>query len=315
MISFSASTKIILAGKDNPQDAALWERARQETMRLLYLIPQQNHLLEEEDCSDFVLYCTPSIDKYITVYDPGQAPYEVFIECIVRRRAPSLLMRRKSQSDWEESITAHPFLIEADAVADEQPVYKPGSDILPLMEMPRCFRRLCKVRRSSYPVQGKELKLLSERLSVHWIRKGFILLVTTAPYYCLTSFPKSLSLFLGVQEEFLQSYLMTADTLLSEKRARRDRLITSMNFHYRRMIQCQWEAGKNGSGDVSNAYRHNKQQMLKKVGELQKQSFTLSHSQVADLVGVARGTVNSGTYAAKRIIRECMDDTPVKKYG
>jgi hypothetical protein len=313
----SPSSRLIVQYQQHPDDEALHQEARQETMRLLYQIPLRIRLLHEEACSDFLLYCAPSIDRYIAIYDATQLQYEQFIESIVRRRAPALEMRRKKQMDWREAVIHFPSLVTFDTAEETEPSYHPRSRILPLSSMPQCFRYLCEIRPSRIPGSDDTIQRLSEKLSIHWVRKGFILLVTTSPRYCLSSFPSSLALLLGVEDEVLQSYLLTAESVLGPKHDKRTKLLDSVNFHYRRMIQCQWERQYSMAKELELARKaeYNRTILRRKVEELQKQSFSLSHSEVAALVKVARGTVNSGTYCARRIIRECMDDGAAKKYG
>lgn len=317
MEEVTASTQIILAWKHDPDASQRYDAARKEAMRLLYLTPKKLHLLPEEACSDFLLYCMPSIDRYLEIYDPSRLPFEQFIEGIVRRRAPALEMRRRRQEQWRDAVTQFPLLVLPETVEETQPEYHPRSRVLPLSAMPRQFQALCQIRQSRIPSPTPPIARLAEKLAIPWIRKGFILLLTTAPGYCLATFPQSMALLLGVPEASLQSYLLTAESVLAPLREKRTRLLESVNFHYRRMIQCQWESQYAMARELHllRMAEHNRKLLHRRVEELQHQSFCLSHTEVSRLVGIARGTVNSGTYCARAVIRECLDDEAAKKYG
>ena len=298
-----------------PEDKSLWDKARKETMSLIYFFPQYYNIIPPTLCSAFLLYCNASIDTYIAKYNQDNQSFEVFIANIIRRRASFFLLRCHSLDDRDTYMCSCPEITDGTLARDQEPNYGISTEFpkISFEQMPKTFTRLCELNPPKKNFSNEKLNKLARQLGNKRNRKGFLLLVTVNPHLMLTYYLGELTILLGVDKRLLGGYLSTAQSLLSENRIEEQKLKELANSHFNRIVECQikelslLEDEYLEREKILYKEKINQKAFKTKIESIRRQPYHLSHTQIGSLVCIARGTVNSSIYYAKQMIQSCMD--------
>jgi|GEM_PF-929610 hypothetical protein len=320
MIRTSPATTVILKSQKEPENKLSRRRARQETMRLLYELPKKALLLEEEDCSAFVLFCSNSIDKYIDMYDASIATYENFIQAIIKRRMKSFHIRQekiKNRQDYGEVL----YYRDADiyeAAEEKVPYATPRT---PWAKMPALFSSLIKPRPSILSHPNHPQRYVERKISTRINRRGFLLLISTFPEQVLSVYPKEFRLLLGLEKEEFFTYFGTMETLLFPQQIQMEKIKKSISLHYFHATYAQKSREKEtditGMEQSIRKELYNMTRYRSLARKYSEKTIRVSHSTLSEVLGIPAGTVNSSIFAAKRFVKEAyllMDDNGTNGY-
>jgi hypothetical protein len=319
-------TADVLAFQKNRSDATLHESVHHATQKLLYSLPSALHILPEEDCCEFLFYCYDTIDHYIDSYREGNLSYPGYIAQVVRKRSRYFVTLRRSRQmreqvlvDYEKQCREHELL----AVAEEVPNYPAYGEIgrftklntVPMDLMPALFRSLVdgpKVPSDDGNLLSEAQSRLRERLKTKANRRRFVIMLAISPHLMERHLLFELASVLEVDPDLLDRYLATAQHALEKKRQTKGKFEETSRRHFRRLLEIQ--SALQATCDEQERERLEKLQQWTerafeaKVRKIRGMEFHLSHSQIAGMLGIPKGTVASSMHYMKILLQECLDE-------
>ncbi len=106
-LSDQASTTLtenVVRYQSDTKNQTLHKILHAQTQRLLYELPSFLHLLDEEDCCEFLFFCYDTIDYYLNTYKIGRLSYIGYLTQVVRKRTRYFIAQQKTKSKKEKLL-------------------------------------------------------------------------------------------------------------------------------------------------------------------------------------------------------------------
>ncbi|MCK9347519.1 MAG: hypothetical protein WCR85_03210 [Sphaerochaeta sp.] len=310
--------QVVCYQKDR-SNTTLYHTVHNKTQQILYSLPYYLHLLEEEDLSDFLLYCYKTIDYYLTSYRIGRLSYIGYLSQVVRKRTKYFISQKQANSIRDRLICEiEPFtnaqLWSEPEMTAETASYTTFKDLLvsQMDSLPELFNRLLYERKASQEVLDERLQQLKREISTPVNRKRFLIVLTLSPGLANQHLLEKLADILEVDSHLLSRYLNTANLMLEEKRRCKEAFTSTSNRHFRRLLEIE-----NSLQTETDEKTLERLEALRcwtigvyktKVNQIRKMEFRLSHHQVGELLHIPKGTIDSSVHYMKRVLSQYMDE-------
>lgn len=317
-------TNSVVKYQSNRSNNALYRWVHQKTQTLLYTLPSHLHLLDEEDCCEFLFFCYDAIDYYLLKYREGRLSYQGYLIQVVRKRSRYFIAQQKSHQKNEQLLLESEHYQQEtetmDSVAAEEAGYTAFSK-LPMEELeqlPALYEQLLIQSPSTTQPTNVHLAHLQEELRKPVNRKRFLIVLTLSPDLAGQYLLEDLAILLAVDPILLNRYLTTATRMLEQKQHCKELFETVSHRHFRRLleIEAQLQREEDPAKKMKlEALREWTQRVYKaKVEQIRTMEYHLSHSQVGALLQVPKGTIDSSVHYMKRLLSRCMDEMRDNEY-
>ncbi|MGE4453612.1 MAG: hypothetical protein AB7D92_03685 [Sphaerochaeta sp.] len=315
-------TEAVILFQKHRHDTKLYHALHKKTQQILYYMPAYLHLLEEEDCSAFLLYCYESIDHYLTTYKLGGLSYIGYLTQVVRKRCKYFLVMKRADEHKERIILESEYLQEGEQplLSGETAQYTTFSSKLvsEMDTLPKLFNQLLYARTIALPLENPKLKVLQKLIASPVNRKRFLIVLTLSPNLANQYLLEELAMLLEVEVPLLSQYLNTAGMMFKEKERLKEEFQMTSNRHFRRLLEIENQlqnTAKREEYERLEALRTWTVKVYKaKVEQIRTMEFRLSHRQLGVLLNIPKGTIDSSVHYMKRVLREYVDETGDKEY-
>ncbi len=181
-------TDQVVRYQKDQSNTALYRTIHSKTQQILYSLPYHLRLLEEEDCSEFLLYCYKTIDYYITTYRIGRLSYIGYLTQVVRKRAKYFITQKKvnivkERLIYESERYHNPQAWKEPELSAETATYTTFKELLvsQMETLPELFNRLLYERKASHKIPNAQLQRLKQEISTPVNRKRFLIVLTLSP--------------------------------------------------------------------------------------------------------------------------------------
>lgn len=308
-------THLVLSSQQHPEDEELSRLVREKTMELFYRLPSDYHLISEEQCSAFLLYCASSIERYINGYKPD-TNYPYYILCIVRRRVRGFCCR-PHVGQYEQGTALY---VASSTVSYAAPDDLEGrSRLYAKPQLPVIFQTLLSQGPGAARGRRPAVRMLIKSLEEPNIRRGLLLSCSVDPSYALGHYLSLVSSLLGCEREMLSDFFASLDQLLFAKRQCYTNQVDRIAFrflqtcHYREELR---QSGNAASRDkLEGLYRFNQQAWHKQLTTLKAlDHIFLSRKQLSSLLRLSPGTVIGSINSWKAAMVHALDAQDAKEY-
>ncbi|MDD7201753.1 MAG: hypothetical protein SPF89_07695 [Sphaerochaetaceae bacterium] len=310
-----ALSELVLKCQQHPEDEALREQVRQKTMELFYRLPNKYHLIEEEHCASFLLYCEASIDRYIDMFVP-MSNYGYYIMCIIRKRIipfKQLMHEEEGRNRSVMFVSASP--IQYHGQAEELC----GGALYRQDELPAVYQTLLSQGPTTARGRHPAIRSLLRALHRGSCRRGLLLSSVMDPSYALEHHTALISRLLGCEEHLLIDFLASFDQLLFTKRQEYNAHLERIGFRffqincYRRKITETKR--KKSRKKIQTRYRFNVSTWEKDLEELEKRKqIFISKSQLGQILGLPTSSIHHNITAWRHAMRDALDASTTKDY-
>lgn len=317
-------TNLIVRCQANPEDRKLYQEAHRWTQKLLYELPHYLHILEEDDCCEFLFYTYDAIDTYLSAFKKGRLSYCAYLGEVVRKRSRYFIYRRYEQQKKEKLVVENELYDQC--LAQEEEMVAEHYDYTPLATLrldtietlPHLFALLVNNRKPSTEVVADGLMPLNQALKNPVNRKRFIILITLSPNLASEYLLEDLAAILEVDAVLLSRYLNTAGQMLAQKQQCKQDFETISNRHFRRLLEIEADIQREVDPEKLQkleALRVWTQRIYKaKLQQIRRIEFHLSHRQLGLLLNIPKGTIDSSVHYMRRLLKQCMDEKPDNGY-
>ena len=315
---------LVLHRAAHPNNKTIHSLIRNKTEQLLYELPSFLNLLEEEDCCEFFLYCYDSIDNFISRFSHGRLTFYAYIVELVRHRCRFFLLKKDKETFRERVILEHDYFLNEEADTHSEVAQTCTYTVLSATQqnvkesLQSLFSLLLKAKRVPQPNLPEYLKTLQTVLQKPINRKRFIILLTLSPNLFNEYLLEDMSCVLEVDPKLLNKYLNRAADALAKKQECKKRFETISNNHFRRLLEIEAKLAQESEPDEKLRLEHlrnwTSSVYKKKVEQIRKMEGHLSHQQIASLLDIPKGTIDSSVHYMKRLLQECMDEKLNKGY-
>ena len=310
-----ALSLLVLRCQQHPEDEALRVQVRQKTMELFYRLPYKYHLIQEEHCSSFLLYCEGSIDRYIDMFVP-KTNYGYYIMCIIRKRIiPFRQMMYEEEGRRRNILFVSAPHMHYQGHAEELC----GGTLYRQDEFPVVYQTL--LGQGPTTAQGRDPAIQTLLASLHQdtCRRGLLLSCALDPSYALAHHTSLLSRLLGCEEHLLTNFLASLDQLLFTKRQEYNAHLERIGFRffqincYRRKITETTR--KKSRKKIQTRYQFNLSAWRKNLEELEKRKcIFISRSQLGQILGVTTSSIHHSITTWRHAMRDALDVLTPKDY-
>ncbi len=315
-------TKEVILLQKNCNDTKLYQVLHKKTQQILYYMPTYLHLLEEEDCSAFLLYCYEAIDHYLTTYRLGGLSYIGYLTQVVRKRCKYFLVMKRENEHKERIILESEHLqeVEQPLLTGETAHYSTfSSKLVSNMDtLPKLFNQLLYARTIAPPLEDPKLKALQKLIASPVNRKRFLIVLTLSPNLANQYLLEELALLLEVEISLLSQYLNTAGMMFQEKERLKEEFQMTSNRHFRRLLEIETQLQNTAKPEECEHLEALRTWTVKvyraKVEQIRHLEFRLSHRQLGELLNIPKGTIDSSVHYMKRVLKEYVDETEDKEY-
>lgn len=320
-LSESASsflTKSVVRYQMLHTDQNLFHSLHEQTQQLLYELPSFLHLIEEEDCCEFLFFCYDAIPYYLNTYREGRLSYIGYLSQVVRKRsryfiAQQQIKRKKellvAESDYYQQQVSQMSLETAEHATYCSFSSVPQQDI---QALPGLFMQLMQSSNNPTRFTNTKLSELQEVLQLPVNRKRFLIMLTLSPQLAGQYLLEDLASILKVDAPLLSQYLNTANSVLAHKQACKEEFETVSHRHFRRLLEIESELLRE-----DDEIKRRKLEELRtwtqhvyktKIRQIRTMELNLSHSELGNLLGIPKGTIDSSVHYMKRLLSAYMDE-------
>lgn len=101
--NYSLTDKVI-EYQNHPELSALHNTIINEIMIIIYNLPSETHLIQEEDASEFLLFMEPKLDRIIANYKSGVSDFKTYLCAILQKKIKSFYKTKNVQLQREMVI-------------------------------------------------------------------------------------------------------------------------------------------------------------------------------------------------------------------
>jgi hypothetical protein len=318
-------TNQVVCYQQDQTNTTLYRTIHSKTQQILYALPYYLHLLEEEDCSEFLLFCYNTIDYYLTTYRIGRLSYIGYLTQVVRKRTKYFITQKRAMIAREKLIYAseryqNPQVYKEPELTAETASYTAfeGFLVSKMDSLPSLFNRLLHERKTSGKMPLPHLQRLKQELSTPVNRKRFLIVLSLAPQLANEYLLEDLAALLEVDAHLLNQYLNTANLLLEEKERCRKEFIATSNRHFRRLLEIEGDLQTEIDTAAIERLETLRDWTIRvykaKVNQIRNMEFRLSHYQLGKLLHIPKGTIDSSVHYMKRVLRQYMDELSDNEY-
>ncbi|MGH0054202.1 MAG: hypothetical protein ACQ5SW_12500 [Sphaerochaetaceae bacterium] len=317
-------TELVVCYQQDRENTTLYRKAHTKTQQLLYALPEYLHLLEEEDCCDFLFFCYETIDYYLQTYRIGRLSYIGYLTQVVRKRSKYFITKKKERIKRERLVQESERYQYQEEVqpemTGESAHYTPFNALLivQMESLPELFNQLLHNQKTNTVPGSPKLQALKEEISNPVNRRRFLIVLTLSPNLANQYLLEELADLLDVDPILLNRYLNTAGLVLEEKEKCKQEFLAISNRHFRRLLEIE-EAMQLETDEE----KYQKLEALRiwtvkvykaKVNQIRNMEFRLSHSQLGALLNIPKGTIDSSVHYMKRLLKRYMDETQDNEY-
>lgn len=326
-LSESASTfltKSVVRYQTLPTDQSLFHSLHEQTQQLLYELPSFLHLIEEEDCCEFLFFCYDAIPYYLNTYREGRLSYIGYLSQVVRKRSRYFMAQQQIQRKKELLVAESDYyqqqVSQMPLQTAEHATYCSFSSVpqQEIQALPDLFSQL--MQRCSNPINPTDAKLrkLQAVLQLPVNRKRFLIMLTLSPHLAGEYLLEDLASLLEVEAPLLSQYLNTANSVLAHKQACKEEFETISHRHFRRLLEIESELLR----EDDEGKRRKLEELLSwtrrvykiKIHQIRTMELNLSHSELGALLGIPKGTIDSSVHYMKRLLSKYMDEKEDNEY-
>ena len=262
------------------------ERLFDEITTIAYLFPRRSSRCGEDDCGDFLLFFRSRIGSIVKRFDYRGISFEAYLRANLKWQLRSYL-RRRDHSRARLRAALRPLLwadsLEREAssltVRQAAPAFLPAPPRMSHIRSPRSEterrRLLIIVLKASLYVREAELPLISRALAcdTQWLRECWLRLRVR----------------------------------LVCRRSRSEQLVTKRNRLYALLYGVHHQLTECHDEQSRQQLRAELQLLRRRLARVRHQLSRIPHSptnlEIAEVTGIAKGTVDSTLYYAKRRLR------------
>lgn len=326
-LSESASlqlTKSVISYQKQHDDQVLYQSLHEQTQQLMYELPSFLHLIDEEDCCEFLFFCYDAIPYYLNTYREGRLSYIGYLSQVVRKRSRYFIAQKQIQRKKELLVAESDFYHQqANPLPEEtleHAMYCRFSSVVQqdIKTLPALFKELLEHRSQPSIVNDRKLLELQGLLRHQVNRKRFLIMLTLSPHMAGHYLLEDLAALLEVNTTLLAEYLNTADIVLAQKRACKEEFETISHRHFRRLLEIEAELLR--EEDETKRLKLEQlriwtQRVYKtKINQIRAMELNLSHSELGALLGIPKGTIDSSVHYMKRLLSQYMDEQEDNEY-
>lgn len=318
-------TKSVVCYQKRHTDQSLYRTLHEQTQQLLYELPLFLHLIDEEDCCEFLFFCYDSIPYYLNTYREGRLSYIGYLSQVVRKRSRYFIAQKQIKKKKERLLAESDFYhqqttFELPEETAEQAMYCRFSSVVEqdIATLPSLFSELLEHR--SHPTIMSDPKLLElQNILRHQVnRKRFLIMLTLSPHLAAHYLLEDLASLLEVSPALLIKYLNTANSVLAQKRACKQEFETISHRHFRRLLEIESELLREEDETkrlkLERLRIWNQRVYKAKVKQIRTMELNLSHSELGNLLGIPKGTIDSSVHYMKHLLLKCMDEQGDNEY-
>lgn len=317
-------TKSVVAFQSQATDPTLYTALHKQTQQLLYELPCYLHLLEEEECCDFLFFCYDAIPHYLTTYREGRLSYLGYLSQVVRKRSRYFIAQKHVKQRKEQLIAESDYYnrkieeVGFTLTAEPEDCYYTNLVKTDLDHLPQLFTDLAQIPKTCITRVPHHLEKLKHELQKPAHRKRFLLMLTISPDLTSQYLLEDLSSLLDVDKKLLLEYLNTANSYLAQKKLCKEEFEVISHRHFRRLLeieaQMQRETDEQELKRLEELRQWTKRVYIGKVEQIRNLEMNLTHSELAALLGIPKGTVDSSIHYMKKQLSHCMDEQRDKQY-
>ncbi|MGM0432343.1 MAG: hypothetical protein ACQEQU_06490 [Spirochaetota bacterium] len=294
-------TKKVIAYQRTGEDK---EQTLQQLYYFVYSYPVDKHLLREEESSEFLLYFAPTIDYILHKFTFQGYPVEQYLVRCIRYRLRNFKTRQKAGS-YEQLAAEHTHRNQSGPQDELETVFEEAPDYTAVCRRPAetpsiiiDASRFDSSLSCSYTIEADKLLYL--------VLKHALLLPHSVIPVLDEAFTALTSLFGKVSDMVLH-----LRTINAERLARYEKLEQQQNTLYVEMLHLEdllrLEPHEHLQQEII-AKRCKKQAASRNVAE-KIDSFNLYvyHRQIAELLGVPKGSIDSGLFYLRRKHKRLLD--------
>lgn len=296
---------------------SLYRELEQECQILAYSFPKQAHLLDEEDCAEFLIWFAPGIERILCGFTYRGIPFEMYYRKLLRSRVRSFLIRRYHREQEEDLVIKNSYLPElfAEASTEDEGGIEQAAEtgtydvieaktLLPETEPDDDL--------AHYPAARKLRDLIANDAT---LKRRITTMFLTSSLSLTAPMVGRLSLILGIDELTIAQLFQEAAHLMEKEQHRREELEIMRNRHWRRALVLQAKLASLDPLEDKHLYHDTKQllqwtrdRLSRRQADLRRSRQTVPHSVVAKLLNIPRGTVASSVHLAKKALDEYLQE-------
>lgn len=317
-------TKSVVRYQMQHTDQSLYRSLHEQTQQLLYELPSFLHLIDEEDCCEFLFFCYAAIPYYLNTYREGRLSYIGYLSQVVRKRSRYFLAQQQLKRKKELLVAESDYHFQQDdnlpEATAESAAYC-GFSAIPqqdIQALPSLFAHLMHRTTSLPPQEDEKLGQLQQALGQPVNRRRFLIMLTLSPQLASQHLLEDLASLLGVEAFLLCQYLNTANSVLAQKQACKEEFETTSHRHFRRLLEIEAELLREDDATKRQRLEElcvwTKHVYTAKIKQIRRMEQKMSHSELGNLLGIPKGTIDSSVHYMKRLLSRYMDEQGDNEY-
>ncbi len=317
-------TKSVVDYQKHRTDRVLYQSLHEQTQQLLYELPAFLHLIDEEDCCEFLFFCYDTIPYYLNTYREGRLSYIGYLSQVVRKRSRYFIAQKQSVKRKEllvaESDFYHQHALQyPEETAEEATYCRLGSFVQrDIASLPAMFHDLLQHKNHPATLHNERLRNLQQVLQEPVNRKRFLIMLTLSPNMAGRYLLEDLAAILQVSVILLAEYLNTANSVLAQKVACKKEFEAISHRHFRRLLEIESDLLREEDDLKRQKLEELRAWTLRvhkaKINQIQAMELNLSHSELGNLLGIPKGTIDSSVHYMKRLLSNYMDEKEDNEY-
>ena len=290
----------------------LESKVKDRTKILLYLIPQRNLYLPEEDASAFLIDIIRDIDRIVDSFRISGLTYNKYLSQICRYRCMQYLKKKRTREFTEKALLYSDLSLYDRELKEDAEEYNASNakDVgnLSLTEiMEKIIKESQACDSAGNPAEGELRKALSSKVS----RRRFLTFLLSLPETENDRFMNGVSRVLSVDKSLVTHfYLMRHEELrINEDDRKKAEEIAGRYWQtmarLRHAIAAEDDDAK--AGMLHEAYQRTKAIYEKRREKLAKSRKGLTQRQIAELTHVPRSTISNDICRTRELLESVME--------
>lgn len=308
---------------DNEEKLHLENRIKERTMILLYLIPQRNMYLGEEEAGGFFLEIQKDIESIISSFRITGATYNSYLQQTCRYRCMRYMRRQKKKDSLENALifsdmTIHDeeYLDTASAVSESVTPYETEdwSDDIDRMDLGELSMHIIMQRSEE---KCREETIAELELATHLrkarTRRQFLEFLLALPCTETQGFIAGVSRLLHTDYKTVAKFYALRHDALMNEHGDEIRFLEELAGRHWKILAKIGTATVNADTPEEKAIMIDRYLKMKRVYErrlsdLMKARSGLTHYTISTLLGVSRPMVSADIKKMKMLLNHFMDD-------
>ena len=285
----------------------LENKVRERTKLLLYLIPQRNLFLRQEDASAFFMDILRDIDRIIDSFRVSRLTFNGYLTQICRYRCRGYMKLKASRELTERALIYSDMTIYDSHVAERTVEYRSercrGLEITNLRVL---FERIVAADGPEIAATGPERKL-QEILHDKVSRRRFLTLLLSLPETETTAFIAGVSRVLRIDGRLVSRFYLLRHERLSGNEEERDKAEESAGRYWKTLARLRQAIALETDMDkidrLNAAYGRTRDIYFKRRAQVMKARKGMTQKEISELLGLPRSTISNDICRMKEMLK------------